>query len=107
MILRIINIIRSVHYKLNFYYYSRKLKVKKIDLFFPLFISRIENIEIGENCAINAFVHIWANSKITIGENTMIASHVQITTSTHHYNIHPMRDHRKDLPIIIGKNVWI
>lgn len=88
-------------------YFKHKLGVKNLDIYFPVFIKPIENIHIGENCSINAFVHIWANEKVIIGDNTMIASHVQISTSTHDYNIWPMRSFRKDLPVTIGKNVWI
>lgn len=37
----------------------------------------------------------------------MIASHVQITTSTHDYTVRPYRDFRKNAPVTIGRNVWI
>lgn len=89
------------------YYYRKKLKVKKLDIYFPIFISNIENLEIGENCAINSFVHIWSNEKVTIGNNSMIAAHVQLTTSSHDYNHRPYRDRRVDSPISIGNNVWV
>ena len=89
------------------WYYRKKLGVKKLDIYFPIFISNFKNIEIGENCALNAFVHIWSNEKIVIGENSMIASHVQISTSTHDYSCRPYRETRVDLPVFIGKNVWV
>lgn len=88
-------------------YYKRKLHVERLDIYFPIFISNIENLKIGENCSIASFVHIWANDLIHVGENTMIAAHVQITTSTHDYNHRPYRGNRIDKPITIGKNVWI
>jgi acetyltransferase-like isoleucine patch superfamily enzyme len=64
-------------------------------------------LHVGERVAINAFVHIWANCRVTIGDNSMIASHVQITTSTHDYRVRPYRDFRTDAPVSIGRNVWI
>jgi len=88
-------------------YYKRKLRVERLDIYFPIFISNMENLKIGENCAIASFVHIWANDLIHVGENTVIASHVQITTSTHDYNHRPYRGKRIDKPITIGANVWI
>jgi len=88
-------------------YYRRRLKVSRLDIYFPVFLEPIENIKIGENVAINAFVHIWANAPVEIGDNTMIASHVQITTSGHDYNVKPMRSKRIDAPVRIGSNVWI
>lgn len=95
-----INYRRSIHYR-------KRLHVQNLELFFPIFINNLDNLIIGERCVINAFVHIWANEKVYIGENTMIASHVQISTSTHDYNIHPMRSFRRDASVRIGKNVWI
>lgn len=88
-------------------YYKKILNVSNLDIYFPVFIDRIENLKIGENVCINAFVHIWANAPVQIGDNTMIASHVQITTSTHDYNFYPMRSKRIDVPVTIGRNVWI
>ena len=88
-------------------YYKRKLGVKRLDIYFPVFISDINNLRIGENCSIAPFVQIWANETVQIGENTAIAAHVQITTSTHDYSHRPYRNKRIDLPITIGNNVWI
>jgi acetyltransferase-like isoleucine patch superfamily enzyme len=76
-------------------------------MYFPVFIEDIKNVKVGEGVSINAFVHIWANAPIEIGNNTMIASHVQITSSTHDYSVYPMRSRRMDMPVKIGSNVWI
>lgn len=88
-------------------YYKRKLRVKKLDIYFPIAISNTKNLILGENCSIAPFVQIWSNEMVMIGENTAIAAHVQITTSTHDYHHRPYRNNRIDEPIIIGKNVWI
>lgn len=88
-------------------YYRRKLHVEKLNIYFPVFISNLENLKLGENCAIASFVHIWSIELVHIGENTAIAAHVQITTSTHDYNHRPYRNRRIDKPVTIGKNVWI
>lgn len=88
-------------------YYKKRLGVKKLDIYFPVSISNLNNLKIGENCAIAPFVQMWTNEVINIGENTAIAAHVQITTSTHDYLHRPYRDKRIDIPITIGKNVWI
>lgn len=59
------------------------------------------------NVAISAFVHIVANERVSIGDNSIIASAVQITTSTHNYRTRPYRSKRVDAPVTIGRNVWI
>jgi acetyltransferase-like isoleucine patch superfamily enzyme len=107
-------IIRSINFRWNrkskelrIWYFKNVFKVKKINIESPVFIYEYKNIEMGENVTINAFVHIWANCNLKIGKDTMLASHVQITTSTHDYNIHPMHATRIDQPVEIGKNVWI
>lgn len=89
------------------YYYRKKLRVSKLDLYFPIFISNTDKLTIGENCAIASFVHIWSNELVTIGADTIIAAHVQITTSTHNYLHIPYRLERINKPVTIGKNVWI
>ena len=88
-------------------YYRRLLDAPSLEMYFPLYISSPANLEVGRNVAISAFVHILANAKVRIGDNTIIASGVQITTSTHDWRVSPYRSHREDAPVDIGSNVWI
>lgn len=99
--------IKSIIKSIRLGYYKNIFKVNNLDIYFPVFIEDPYNLKIGENVSINAFVHIWANTVVEIGENTMIASHVQITSSTHDYNNYPMCSKRIDLPVKIGSNVWL
>ena len=79
----------------------------------PFFTSLLSDgegskIEIGDNCRINgAYIH--AKKNISIGENCVIASGVNIIDSNGHQlkslNRTKGRDDPKD--IIIGSNVWI
>lgn len=88
-------------------YYKKLLRVEALNISFPIFISNVKNLNIGENRSFGPFVSIWANEDVSIGKNSMIASHVQITTSTHDYNIRPYRSYRIDKKIVIRSNVWI
>lgn len=83
------------------------LDAPTLEVHFPVCIEPITNLRVGKRVAINAFVHIWANAPVTIGDHSMLASHVRITTSTHDPAIRPYRDHRRDAPVVIGRNVWI
>lgn len=93
--------------ELRIWYYKKIFQVQTVNIYSPVHIYEYKNIVLHENVTINSFVHIWANCKLEIGKDTMIASHVQITTSTHDYNQHPMFKTRIDRPISIGSNVWI
>lgn len=65
-------------------------------------------IEIGDNCRINgAYIH--AQKKISIGNNCVIASGVNIIDSNGHLLLSNNRTTGRDNPkeIIIGNNVWI
>lgn len=65
-------------------------------------------IMIGNNCRINgAYIH--AQNKITIGDNCVIASGVNIIDSNGHQLISKNRtiDRDEPKPIAIGNNVWI
>jgi acetyltransferase-like isoleucine patch superfamily enzyme len=53
------------------------------------------------------FVHIWGHGGVTIGDNTLIASHTVITSITHNKSSRLYSDESLRLPIRIGKNVWI
>ena len=78
-----------------------------VDLYFPMSIEPRANVVIEEGVAIAQFVQIWAHGGVTIGRNTLIASHAVITSSTHDYSIAPLRSKRIDKPVRIGSDVWI
>ena len=74
-------------------------------------IANVNNIQIGSNVDINAEVYLVAsNSKIIIGDSTMIAPRCILQTQNHIYNnksvtIKEQGSISKD--IIVGKDVWI
>jgi acetyltransferase-like isoleucine patch superfamily enzyme len=76
-----------------------------IDL--PTVINGAENVHIGSNVHINSFVHIWGHGGLEIGNDTLIASHVSITTLTHDTQSAQYRKSVISKPVTIGNNVWI
>ena len=88
-------------------YYRRVLGAPTLELYFPFYAHPLRNLTLGRNVAISAFVHIVANGRVSIGDNTIIASSVQITSSTHDQAVRPFRSFRRDAPVSIGRNVWI
>jgi acetyltransferase-like isoleucine patch superfamily enzyme len=66
-----------------------------------------DRIEIGRDVSVNAFVHIWGSGGVSIGDRTMIASHVAITSVTHDYNSAEMYKTVVTKPVVIGADVWI
>lgn len=65
-------------------------------------------ILIGNNCRLNG-VYIHSQKKITIGDNCVIASGVNIIDSNGHETRSFNRTKGRDIPneIVIGNNVWI
>src|SRR5580700_11177446 len=49
----------------------------------PVVINGADHLRVGDNVSINAFVHIWAQGGVNIGDSTLIASHAAITSLTH------------------------
>lgn len=95
---------RGIYYKLKLKKCGRATTIDKyVNFQFP------HNIEIGELCAINSYVHIWAgNSLVKIGDRVMIASHVAITSVTHDYTTHNMRfETPLHAPVTILDDAWI
>jgi maltose O-acetyltransferase len=66
-----------------------------------------ENVRLAKNVAIGDFVHIWGSGGMEIGENTIIAAHVIISTLTHDKDSLLYRDTLINKPVKIGSNVWI
>lgn len=96
--------------KIYLLYYCLEFKKfgRNNTFWFPVKILGKENISIGDNCALNAYIHIWGSGGVEIGNNVMIAAHVIITSVTHDYNSPSIRHskliHKK---VIIKDNVWI
>ena len=73
----------------------------------PVFVSGHKQISLGKNVSINAFVHIWGQGGVTIGDDCLIASHVTITSLTHNPKSRKFGDESIGKAITIGANVWI
>jgi acetyltransferase-like isoleucine patch superfamily enzyme len=73
----------------------------------PVVINNPEKLILGDRVSINAFVHIWASGGVTIGRDTLIASHVAITSLTHDTKASRFADSLVAKPVAIGNNVWI
>jgi len=102
--------------KFNKYAYNLKLKrFKKTlrfcgeDTFiqFPVRFEGPDHISIGSNVSVNAFVHIWGQGGVVIGNDCLIASHVAIISVTHNTSSKLYRNSIIEKPVTIGKNVWI
>jgi len=73
----------------------------------PFYFTGLDKIEFGENVTIAAFVHIWGNGGVKIGNNVMIASHTAITSITHNPKSQMFNSENVMSEVIIGNNVWI
>lgn len=75
---------------------------------FPVKIKYPHNVSIGDDVAINSFVHIWGAGTVKIGNRVMIASNSVITTLSHNPDEKSMRFSIPIcLPIEIKDDVWI
>lgn len=76
-------------------------------LFMPIWIAKACNVELGERVSLNAFVHIWGDGGVVIGNRVMIGSHTAITTVTHDYTADCMKDTVIRKRVVIEDDVWI
>lgn len=107
---KIISKIVNKALSINNYSYLSDIKYigKNLDIKFPVCFEGKENIEIGDDVSINAFVHIWGHGGVKIGNRVMIATHSIITSLTHDYNLENMRFAPAIAkPVIIEDDVWI
>ncbi|WP_207532699.1 acyltransferase [Desertivirga arenae] len=110
------SIIKKLYYFIYFKYLkfkSEEIKSKlafcgsNVSLHHPLVIHGGEHVKLNNNVVINSFVHIWGNGGLEIGENSMVASHVSITTLTHDKNTGLYNEKTISKKVLIGSNVWI
>lgn len=78
-----------------------------VSLHLPVTINHGDCLRLGARVSINAFVHIWAQGGVTIGDDTLIASHVAITSLTHDPRAELYAASLVARPVVIGRNVWI
>jgi maltose O-acetyltransferase len=78
-----------------------------VSIQWPVVVNGADHLRVGNNVSINAFVHIWAQGGVTIGDSTLIASHVAITSLTHATDSEKYSDSLVSRPVEIGRNVWI
>lgn len=102
--------------KLKKYFYHKKLSkyLKKFKssgtgcfIQFPIRVEGIKHVKLGKNVSINSFVHIWGQGGVSIGNDTLIASHVAIISVTHDTTSKIFRNKVIEKPVTIGNNVWI
>jgi maltose O-acetyltransferase len=78
-----------------------------VSIQWPVVINGADHLSVGKDVSINAFVHIWAQGGVTIGDSTLIASHVTITSLTHGADSDRYSESLVSKPVEIGRNVWI
>lgn len=75
-------------------------------MFPPFYTECGKNIHIGKNVFINCCCHFQDQGGITIGDGTLIGSHVVIATINHEKDPEKRGDNLP-APVRIGKKVWI
>ncbi len=80
---------------------------KDVSIQLPVVINHADHLRLGARVSINAFVHIWALGGVTIGDDTLIASHVAITSLSHDPQAELYSASHRERPVVIGRNVWI
>ena len=78
-----------------------------VSIQWPVVINGADHLRVGNGVSINAFVHIWAQGGVSIGDSTLIASHAAITSLTHGTDGETFAGSLVSAPVEIGRNVWI
>jgi acetyltransferase-like isoleucine patch superfamily enzyme len=82
--------------------YGKNVSIKQ-----PVCFEGMESIEIGDEVSIAAFVHMWGQGGIKVGNRVMIGSHTSVSTITHDYTKKDMHRTIISKPIFIEDDVWI
>ena len=84
-----------------------KSRGQNVSVHMPVCISGAENITVGDNASLGAFVQMWGEGGIQIGNRVMIGSHTAITSLTHDYRAECMQKTLLRRRVVIGDDVWI
>jgi len=106
----IVNIIVLIPHNIRKSIFCAGLKAKgrNLSIAFPCKFEGKQNIEIGDDVSIAAFVHVWGHGGVSIGDRVLIATHVAITSLTHDYTYQNMRSAPIIAkPVVIENDVWI
>ena len=89
--------------------FTNKLKKLGDNVFLqaPITVHTPECVTLGNRCSIAAYVHIWGQGGVDVGDGTMIASHTAITSAGHDPESVLMSETFVTSPVKIGENVWI
>lgn len=74
---------------------------------FPVTIVQPEEISLGDDVRLAAYVHIWGGGGVSIGDRVLVGALTSITSLTHDYDQHPMFDTLVCKPVVIEDDVWM
>jgi acetyltransferase-like isoleucine patch superfamily enzyme len=80
---------------------------QNVSLYMPVRIDGAENVEVGDNVAISAFVNMWGQGGIKIGSGVLIGAHTEIASASHDFNKEFMYKTLVQNPVVIEDYVWI
>jgi acetyltransferase-like isoleucine patch superfamily enzyme len=80
---------------------------RRVSIQWPVVVNGADHVSVGDDVSINAFVHIWGQGGVRIGDSTLIASHAAITSLTHAKGGPTYGATLEGKPVVIGRNVWI
>ena len=73
----------------------------------PVCVEGAENVEVGNNVGIAAFVHMWGGGGIRIGNGVMIGAHTAITSEGHDHTKECMYGTLTQNPVVIEDGAMI
>jgi maltose O-acetyltransferase len=80
---------------------------QNVSLYMPVCIEGAENVEVGNNVGIAAFVHMWGGGGIKIGNGVMIGAHTAITSEGHDHTKECMYGTLTQNPVVIEDSAVI
>jgi acetyltransferase-like isoleucine patch superfamily enzyme len=80
---------------------------ERIAIQHPITVAGASAVSIGNDVSFAAYVHIWGQGGVTIGDRVMIGTHTSITSLTHDYTQETMRSTVVRRPVTVGDDVWI
>lgn len=99
----------------KFIYFGTRLTTGK-GCRFEVFSTKEKKLFFGNDVQLNDYVHISVMSRIDIGDNVLMASHIYISDNSHGFyggkkhsspDIPPIKRDYKISSVFIGNNVWI
>jgi len=80
---------------------------ERVYIHWPVTITSPQQVLLGDDVSLAAYVHIWGEGGVRVGNRVMIGTHASISSVTHDYTQRDMYHTLIEKEVVIEDDVWV